>query len=114
MFKRMILCTAVLGSAFNPAHANFSCSGNVGMLAVDSSSQLLINNGYGAWYVCTLTGAELERCKAWYAGALASQKVGQKVRLWFNSTSTGDNGANCTALGSWVFATPYFVDFMTD
>jgi len=34
------------------------------------------------------------------------------MRLWFTSANTGDNGANCTALGTWVYAIPYFVDFL--
>ena len=95
------------------AFANFTCSGKVTYLGLQPDGVVTMAvNGFGVWYICSLSGTygnsghNAEGCKAWYASLLAAQKTGQGVVLYFQSPAGTSNGAECTALGSWVIPNP--------
>jgi hypothetical protein len=95
------------------AFANFTCSGKVAYLGLSPDGVMTLSvSGFGVWYICSMSGPygnaghNAEGCKAWYASALAAQKSGQGIVLYFQSPSGTSNGTDCTALGSWVIPNP--------
>lgn len=111
---------ALLGAAAlftsSTASAVFTCEGKVTYLAVNPNGAVnLAVNGYGVWGICnvsnpiTLTDGgtfTAEACRALFSSALAAQKSGTGIRLYFNTSATSSNGPECTALGSWVAPNP--------
>jgi hypothetical protein len=96
------------------AFANFTCTGKVAYLGLSPSGLVVLSVGFGVWVMCDQTTAFAgnggtftpEGCRAWYAAMLAAQKSDQSVQLFFASAATTNNGAECSALGSWVTPNP--------
>jgi hypothetical protein len=110
---------AVIGVA-QPAFANFTCSGTLSYLSVNSGGSVYVAVGpFGVWAVCALGGTVTasgttvspDACRAWYAGFLAAKRAEASVTLYFLGPATDHNGSSCTGLGSWVVAAPYHIDF---
>jgi len=106
---------ACLALAATSAQANFTCSGQVSYLGVNSQDMVYVAvTGFGVWAICKLgdtwSGVSPNSCKAWYAGLLAAKRADSGVALYFDSSATGNNGSQCTALGSWSVSPPYHID----
>jgi hypothetical protein len=118
---RSLLCAMVLGaSALVPAHANFTCEGQITYLGLTPDGSINISVGFGTWGICSMTTTSNanggvvytpEGCRGWYATFLAAQKAGTAVRFYFNSSANTSNGAECSAIGHWVNPNPaaYFM-----
>jgi hypothetical protein len=118
---RALLCAAALGNFFAvPAHANFTCEGQIAYLGITPNGNLYVSVGFGIWNMCNLTTTTQanggvvytpEGCRSWYAAILAAQKTAQPVRFYFESSAVGNNGPECVAIGSWVQPNPasYFM-----
>ena len=114
--KKMCVAMGATSLLFaQSAFANFSCSGTVQYLAVNSGSSLYVVIGtFGVWAICGLNGStsnggttvNVDACKAWYSALLANQKTGSVITFYFASASNGANGPECTALGTWVLPNP--------
>ena len=100
-----------------PASANFSCSGSISYLAVNANDVVFAAVGnFGVWAVCRLSetsqGVSEDACKAWYASLLAAKRAGTGVVFYFESSASGNNGSECTALGNWTGPTSYHMDVL--
>jgi len=104
------------------AEANFTCGGAITYLGVNSSSSLYVSMGpFGVWLICNLsstssnggTSVTVDSCKAWYAALLTQKALGQSATLYFTSTANSNNGAECTAIGTWTSPSPlpYHMDY---
>ena len=103
-----------------PVHANFSCTGPVSYLAMNSNGVVYVATGsFGVWAICQVsapfvaggTTVAPDTCKSWYAGLMAAKHVGTSVTTYYESSAAGSNGPACSALGSWVVSIPYHLDF---
>jgi hypothetical protein len=103
-----------------PANANFTCGGNIAYLGFNYTGTVVVAvGGFGIWSICNVNepiangGITIgpETCKAWYATLLANQKANQGITFYFTSSANTSNGAECTAIGSWVAPNPlpYFM-----
>jgi len=102
--------------AANSAQANYSCSGPVSYLAVNSGDYVYVAVGsFGVWAICHLSGpsqgVSVDACKAWYAGLLAAKRSESNVTMYFEGSAGGNNGPACAALGNWTTPTSYHIDF---
>jgi hypothetical protein len=97
------------------ASAIVTCEGKITYLALNPDGSVNVAvNGYGTWGMCNLStpyslGSVTftpESCRAWYATFLAAQKAGSTIRLYFNTSANSANGAECTAIGHWVYPNP--------
>lgn len=113
--KSLLLLIASLAPV-HFANAAFSCSGQVGTLAISPGNGMIsVDYGYGVHYLCSvqsaLAGVDPQTCKSWYAMFLAAKVSKMPVTLTYDDTAGG--ATSCAALGSWVFPkpAPYFVNF---
>jgi len=103
------------------ARAQFDCTGPVSSLALSPNGTVQVSVGtFGVWYLCELSNTDTyggvtfttDGCKGIYAMLLTAQSTGNSVTMDFSSSdSGGTNGADCTALGSWVqpSSAPYYI-----
>lgn len=103
-----------MGGIAPGAYANFTCEGRITYLGLGPTGLVTLNIGFGTWYICDQTSSyagytttySVEGCKAWYAAILAAQKAGHSLRFYFPSAGGGNNGPECSALGTWVAPNP--------
>jgi len=107
---RLALIGAASLIASGTASANFTCEGKVGYLGLSPDGVITVNVGFGTWYICDQTAGNGSfspaGCKTWYSTILAAKLADQSVRFFFASSIEANNGAACTALGSWVWPNP--------
>lgn len=110
--RRLGCAVLIAVAACGPAAANFTCGGKVTYLGMSPDGLVSVAvGGFGVWYICNqsapFTNAGItftpEGCRAWYATFLAAQKSDHSITLFFGSSATSDNGAECTALGTWNY-----------
>ncbi|MEO8018736.1 MAG: hypothetical protein ABI769_13050 [Pseudomonadota bacterium] len=118
---RGLACALILGCAASmPSRANFTCSGPISYMGLSYNGSINVSVGFGIWGICNLNsplasggiGIEPSTCRGWYASILASKKAGEQITLYFTSNANTANGAECSALGSWVVPNPlpYFLE----
>jgi len=119
--RMVFLLTTILGIC-PLAVANFTCSGQITYLGVNSASSLYVSVGsFGIWPICNLAGTAsnggssvpIDTCKAWYSALLTQKSQGSPITLYFTSNDTGNNGPDCVALVSWQVLSPlpYHMDY---
>jgi hypothetical protein len=118
--RRLSLAALLACIATLPAHANIACKGSVSYLGLNSDGSMHISVGFGIWRICNFNspftngGVTIESatCRAWYAGILASKASGAQVSIYFTSSANGNNGPECSAIGTWTAPSPlpYFLD----
>jgi hypothetical protein len=112
----MATLAALLSLAATSAQANFTCSGAVWYLAVNNADVVYAGVAqFGVWAICSLKPANYlasaDSCKAWYAGLLAAKRSNSNILMYFDTANGGNNGQECTALGSWTISQPYHLEF---
>lgn len=118
--RRFAYAVVLALAAAMPANANFTCGGNITYLGLNYTGAVVVAvNGFGIWTICSVNesiangGITIgpETCKSWYATLLANQKANQGITFYFTSSANTSNGAECTAMGSWVAPNPlpYFM-----
>jgi hypothetical protein len=114
--RKAWICLGALTSLLvaGQASANFTCEGEIQYLGLSPEGAVSVHVGFGVWYICNQTVSITtggvtytpEGCRAWYATILAAQKAGTKIRFFFSSPANTSNGAECSAIGSWLWPSP--------
>jgi hypothetical protein len=93
-FSTRTLAAALLAAVVSaPVYADYSCNGTVVSFGIYHDGGVLVNIGYGPWWLCnTATSAtyngittDPETCKSWQAQLIAAQRTGTAVGLFVTS-----------------------------
>lgn len=108
--RRLLL--ALLTSAAIPAHAGWTCSGNVSGLTLDPSGNVymsLANNGAFVWQykpLCNLrtdwNGVTVSACKSIYALLMTSVALNKTVTFWFDYPNSTSADCSPAKFQSWI------------
>ena len=107
---------AVACLACAPCLGKISCTGNVAYLGLSPTGLVQVSNGYGVWYLCSLSasynGYAIEGCKGAYAALLTARAAERPVTFYFDVPS----GTSCSSFGSWVAPSPapYHIHILSD
>ncbi|MGF1886023.1 hypothetical protein L4D13_07775 [Photobacterium profundum] len=82
-----------------PVNANYSCTGKVAHLGMDSA--LRVSNGFGVHELCSFSDA---KCSAWLSLALSTKMAGKEFKIYYlSSTISGHQESDaCKNIGNWV------------
>jgi hypothetical protein len=99
-----------------PCFGKISCPGKIEYLGISPSGLVQVSNGYGVWYLCSLSasynGYAMEGCKGAYAALLTARATERTVTFYFDVPS----GTSCSSFGSWVAPSPapYHIHILAD
>ncbi|MEO8016539.1 MAG: hypothetical protein ABI769_01890 [Pseudomonadota bacterium] len=118
-FKRSCgaICAALFmfAASMPAAYANIYCEGKIAYLSLNPDGSVNVSVGFGIWGICNVATTSVgngaitfppESCRAMFASMLASQKAGTSIGFYFTATASTSNGAECAAIGNWVWPNP--------